>query len=528
MWTQTSTAPSRSKTGLDAVVEQSAASVRKADPETTAFLEQVAAENRARGLKPRKRAGLFSKLALAGAALASTFLPYTAQAAGVEYIIPVHAQAAGTNQSQWRSDERAMNAGSEAAVVTVVVHPRGRPAQPGDASYQVSVAPGDSFSLADVLAPVTGVNWLQVSSTQPLAWSTTYTYNQSADGTQQGQGYPVLLAEDARWAERGDKVIFVLPDTTKKRVNFGGLVRGQGTLSWTLSDTHSQLITGGSAGFTEQSFQYSPVSTALGGVQANTGDILTVTVGVDGGSSPIRAYLYLSVVDNLKPESQDPATDEGTIVRLLDRIEYRVLPDQGEVNDPYTERARVVSRTGTVVLTVGYDLNSDGTPEEVKQGNGTNTYDFQDSFTPLVAYTANPSLRVVVRDEEGHDFLRTTTGNSYTVTAEKDGYVATYEDAKAFIMANLDLVSNWAAHTTFGTQIYDAATWRAAWPKYFDGVTSPSNPEIQKIVFDDRGTSLAGNNTTLYIQNNITQTLFGMPEQEFDEFRTATKATLPN
>ncbi|MFI5166800.1 MAG: hypothetical protein ACHQQS_09295 [Thermoanaerobaculales bacterium] len=473
----------------------------------------------------------------------STAQPVTAEstAPAFSYYVPTVAHLNGANNSVWRSALRGQNLGLGVATLTYILHPRGVPGQPTDPHGVTQISAGNTFNLDDPVGRlnVDGAGWLEITSTQPLAFSSCYTYNAATDGTQQGQDFPVFdaaqLETDTRLLKSGDNVRFTIPDLSTKRVNYAVFILpGKRTTVGVrdqLYDNQGRIITNAGANFTNGTlYQWSPVDSSLSQIQVVAGDAFKVTLGEEGDVGTAYAYICLDVVDNLIQTKQDPYTDTGTITPAFTSIEYRILPDHAEENDTLTDRLAAVARPGINVTDIW--ANDLGTPSFNQHYTNTTTGAFVVQYFDNAQGTGTwtPYMRVYATNEDGYPFSRDITGTSYTIVAEKDGYVASYADVKAFALQNLDVVSIIASRGGYGGDIrYTYAQWKTMWQQYLDGVSSPSNPELKELVFNDvgDGTYNGGNSIVFQFQDGTQKVLYNNDERDFDLLMNGTNAKLP-
>ncbi len=264
------------------------------------------------------------------------------------------------------------------------------------------------------------------------------------------------------------------------------------------------------------------VPTLFGRDQAPYDRLLITPNNTPGYRSKLR--IIATPVQNNEDLSgfDDGGVQEASVEKLVTDSSFQVAPGTVEANDTFAYRLHVKSAPGTTITGCAITAGIQG----YVPGNGTKDFTWEQSSTATVAGSYPLSASCGIKDLNG-DHTRTIVGNTMTVNPEKNGYVATYADAKAFIMNNLDLVSTWASHGLFDGQPYAPATWNTAWPLYFDGVANASNPEISTIVFNDIGNTMTGNDVLLKLTNGTQQAIMGLPEQEFDQFRNAVKAKLP-
>jgi len=461
------------------------------------------------------------------------------------YYVPSSAHLNGAFSSFWKTyiggrNTSPLGSGSP-TTLTILAHPRGQPGAPTDPRLDYNVQPAATFDFDDVLSfmAYNGAAWLEVqSSDTDLAIDTTITYNQSPNGEKQGASYPVFdkatITTDPRLAHRGDRVEFRLRGNESDfRENYLIFVPPESndvhltlevySSNWGLRGTAYADVRAGTY------FQWSTLGTLFGDSNfSDPGDTLRVTIDkAGGGDGDAFAYNVVSQVQTLNPQYQDGTNLEGTIDRLIRTADYNVLPLNGEVNDASTQSVHIVSRPGTVVQQIIVDWRNAGSWADRITGT-TNELTYQTTFpTPFVGNFTGKA-RVFLMDENLAGYTRDFTSNSFAVAEEKNGYIANYADAKAFIMGNLDLVSKWTSQGTYGGSVYPPATWKTAWQTWFNGVNNPPNdPEVDYIVFNDVGNTMTGNYVIVHNKDGSASGVGFLPEQEFDQFRNGCKAKLP-
>jgi hypothetical protein len=226
--------------------------------------------------------------------------------------------------------------------------------------------------------------------------------------------------------------------------------------------------------------------------------------------------------------ANDSAIQTMTTRRLLEEFRATLTPEAAaEVNDELILNAYARTRPGAKVvgMSASYQPNENWT--HGARGDGR---DLRVSARLTYAEPADLVARAVLTavDETGNAYIRHVTGNTVPITAEQDGYVATKEDAKAFILGNLTTVSTWSSHGMAGGMPTRPTDWQAAWPLYFDGINAPpNNPELETLVFRDAGNEVTGNIMQIKGLGGYILGVGGMPEREFDSFRQGSKAKLP-
>ncbi len=468
------------------------------------------------------------------------------------YYLPVLANVHGANGSDWRSTVRFRVLGTPGvnAHYTIQAHRRGQQAQPSDPTSGTYTACGScSQTFTNILdnlmdasgqpMHLTGAYWGEVKSDTPLGIDSSTTSNHSSDGSNQGGDYETLDARtvwtNPHLAHRGDIIEFPLDGTSQTRENLILFALPLNTTDYSgptisvnteLLDMYGNTIDGASTSLTPGEFvQFSPLAPALtNGKTLNPGDVLRLRLGSDGGTGDFLLYANKSEVDNVITTSQDPSNKTGYIIPLVTSAEYRDLPQTVEQNDIFATRVAITSRPGTTIDRVLLDTSGSGTWDNNFTGNSTNQYVLETSGAALATGTWTPKMRALITDNRV-TYARDFTGNTFTVNPEHNGYIATYDNAKNFIMNNLDLVSKWASYGTIDGKVYPPSQWKTWWQESFDG--NPTNGEVDHLVFNDVGNDLTGNILQLVYKDGTITPLYGLPEQEFDQFRRAVKATLP-
>lgn len=454
------------------------------------------------------------------------------------YYIPAGAHAPGAFGSQWRLDMLLRNSapiGTPPADIVLYAHPRGQAASPNDPSYAFAMPSGASIWIPDVLGVITNdplAAWVEVRSTSTLSINEAYIHNLASTGDKTGSALPVFnaatLDSDQRLLREGDRVEFVLlgaaRNARENNIIWNAPTSCAAVATPTLLDQlGNEIAVGAPIQIPAGAYVQQTVDEAVGTTVA-LGHVLRNTIRCEQGSTtPLQAWNGVTQINTLNPQYQDSIVLQGTKYALLDAASFTTLPSAGEVNDTFYNSTIVKSRTGSVISSVGYDWNSDGQQEgQSTPGNGTNTFEQSTSFIPAEAGSLNPTINVVVNDN-GQFYVQKIKGNAYSVAAEQNGYIATYDDAKAFILGNLDRVSLWASHGIFNGGQISQATWKAAFPVYFDGINNPpENPELDYIDFRDDY-----NDVIMKMKGGSAQGIGALVEQEFDQFRRAVKAKLP-
>ncbi len=458
------------------------------------------------------------------------------------YYVPAAAHSTGAFNSFWKTLLQGRNPaplGGAPVTFEILVHPRGAPAQPTDPRMDpYRLLPQAPFDFHDILGmvPYTGAAWLEIRSDGQLDLETSSTYNASPNGEQQGSGYPVFnkatLWTDQRFAHRGDKVRFrLLGNESNTRENYIIFVPPESGPVRVTADLYDRR--GGFKGSNNLDVQpgtYTQVST-LGMLygdpnKADPGDTFVVTTDrLGGGDGDVLAYHIVSRVQTLNPQYQDSTTLEGTIERLVTSASFTTTPENGEVNDVFYRHVNVAVQEDAEITEAHIDVDSDGTYEVHYTGLSGNTFTLNDTFTPLVPYSLNPTLELFIL-KNGTYYQRLIKGNPYNATVEQNGYIANYNDAKAFIMGNLDLAAKWTSYGTIDGQVYSPNQWRTWWQELFDG--NPANQELDYLQFDDAIAIFPVGNVLKIAYTDGTATYMGgFPEQTFDQFRRVVKAAKP-
>ena len=200
--------------------------------------------------------------------------------------------------------------------------------------------------------------------------------------------------------------------------------------------------------------------------------------------------------------------------------EYSVAPRHVEVNDPVSAYARIRAAPGAIVTGGGID----GFVRNL--ANNKQQLRLEGTKIPLWPKTETVTLSYTVRTHEG-DF-GSSTNKTLFIIPESNGYIATRENAEAFIMNNLKIASVWALHGLAGGWATTPADWEAGWPLYFNGIDNPpDDPELDHLVFWDVGDGITGNIMQIYTRDGSVLGVGGMPEYEIDQFRITTRAELP-
>jgi len=418
------------------------------------------------------------------------------------YYIPVAASGNGANGSTWKTLLQGRNTADDEADVLLHLTPRGRGALPDDPITDPQyVAARSAIRWDDPLLNLfgaSGTGWLRVESSHELDFSNSYTFNQAADGTQQGQGLPVFPAtgimSHARLANAGDIVNFELYGTpwgqpAAKRENLlfwvppeSGAVRLQYTV---IGEDGGEQVTGDLACDPGMYQQVNDIDNSLG-LEVRPGSRLRLRVHSADGESDVAVYTAVSKVDNLDPLKQDPQTDEGSLDRLV-RDEL-IHVNGGEVNDPAAYTVRVGASSDASVVNVYVDWLGLGQGGTSYDGSG-NTLESQvvgqhnvatGSFTPKATATIfRPGFGQVTRHLEG---------NEYDVVEEQSfipegGYLTTKDNipALAALFGNNVNVVYLEEMRHYGED--DMTTFLDA---YTNGSIGQNDPELEEVELDDR------------------------------------------
>lgn len=437
---------------------------------------------------------------------------------------------------------RGRNLGEGTATVLMTAHPRGQAAQETDPSYLLLLAPGERFDLTNVLEAINyeGAALLEVKSTQPLALNEGITGNVSSDGAFQGAPLPfhdlknldrdprVTQAGDIRWIRLGD------PATKRSNLLQANLSSNPAReIVYLLQD--NQVLTQTTVDLPPMTYmQASTVYALFPTVTPAAGQTIRILTTAADPNTPVYTSSVISEIDNTTTRSQDPAMLAGTIEPLVTYSSVRVSPEgQLELNDTYTQTANFTTRTGTQLTSIC--VNRAGTTNTGctwgVSGNETNTAMSQQTYTADAVGALGTRARVTVWDSTmgpSYQFIRDFTSNTTTVIEEKNGYVATYDNAKSFILGNPDLAAAIGTSGTLDGQVYTFNTWKTMWPKWFDGISTIGNDEIARIIVNDGGDGVVGGNIYVLEKTDGTkQSLRGLPEAYCDRGRTGMKATIP-
>ncbi len=405
-----------------------------------------------------------------------------------QYAVPVAASGSGMNGSVWETLIMGRVESDTQADIRARLTPRGRASTPDDPiTWSLSVDGRASFRWEDPLLNLfgaSGTGWLLIESSEPLSFNDSYTYNQAADGSQQGQAIPVFpledLAADARIAHAGDVQRFELygtPDVSElpKRENWlmwqpddAGTARldywieraDGGQVTTTLSQT---LDPG-------EYLQLNGLHAAFPDYLVQPGDSLVVRVMSADGDSEVNVYQAVSHTDNATPECQDPMTDEGSISRGIESAS--IYRSSGEANDPKVSRISVNAGRKAVIEEIHIDWDGNGTYDEHITDINEQEYVREQTGAQNTNYgTWQPRMTVVFNNRRTGSVTRDFTGEAYTVTAEAEESFP-IADVRDNMLGNLDSIADifgdyvWYPDTTEEGVWYhrDAATWSSILP----------------------------------------------------------------
>lgn len=221
---------------------------------------------------------------------------------GSAIYVPAVGSLAGSHGANFRTTFQLHNFSPSPAAGKLLYHPAGRTGSAADPALAYSLAPGQTFSYADLLPAMgqSGLGTLDVISASgppPLVLARVI--------NDLGAGGALGLAEEgttaADWLKPGDVADLVIPpDLTRQRINVGVRTFGAATLAVTLSDKNGffqgarplavKAIAGGQ-------FQQYALSDFLGGAALPPGGSLRIEV--IGG----QVVVYASVVDNVTNDS---------------------------------------------------------------------------------------------------------------------------------------------------------------------------------------------------------------------------------
>lgn len=454
-------------------------------------------------------------------------------------IVPVVGKGAGFNDSQWRSELVVLNPSlTEAASGRIVFYDT----NPGDDATNPSIpftlAPRTNLVYEDILgaAGLSGNRALKILTEEAPVEVTARTWNEQ-DVNSENPEKTHLSQYTRAWKasellEKGDLAFFVLPDSAEQadgrpafRFNLHYYAErdasGEPYLKVELFNRNGEFIKGKFVSLPShargQFADFVPTLMEITQMPYDSVRILMLRGRLAVIGTPVQNNSDVRGLD-------DGGVQEPGIQRLVEEAVYTVAPTTVEANDPVVRHLRVTSRTGTRVDGCTFR----GGWETSLNGDGTNVYEHN-----VTTYPTNPGTYDVyaicgISSLDGV-FLgaRTIPAGRLTVEAERNGYVAAYADAKAYIMGNLDQVSKWLSQGTVGGYATTQANWRGWLTEWFDGIASPTNKEISHLEFLDIGTSMNGNIVGFKFTDGIATSSYGLPEREFDTLRHETKAELP-
>ena len=453
-----------------------------------------------------------------------------------QYFI-VLANTAGAGGSEWRSELLLNDVSGNGSSGRILLKPAGQSTPDANAMSTPYTINKRGAITADPLATIgfTGACTVKIlpDAGQQSPGASARIWNQVSDGQQLSQSSSPLVKAD--FLQAGDVAYFTLPkDRDAVRFNLFALgetinspffVRPQTPqVDFGLFDQYGQPISGTVKDLLDNGLlQYAPATNVLFGRNPGNNDVLRAQV--NGG----LVALLGSAAQNFGSKG-DAGNGTPVVDKLLREGYIRLAPKNAEQNDPYHLEVYAKVRDGGRVKMFGVDLDGNDSIDYVvtNEKDGSEYYYKESGPLGIAPGTYTPKLLLTLEDEQGGTFDRVMQGEPFTVVAEKNGYVANYDNAKTFIMNNLDRVSTWASHGVYGGGVFTSDVWKAAWIKYFDGVYVPgSNPEIVKMTFNDSGDTMTGNDVLMEVQGGSIQSILGMPEEEFDELRNAVKAELP-
>jgi hypothetical protein len=263
------------------------------------------------------------------------------------YYVPVVADLDGANDSAWKTLIEGFVKSDETAQIQYQMHPRGVPAGDDDPRSPVyEVYGSSSFTWAEPLgqAGASGAAWVEIVSDQPLGFSSTYVFNQSTDGTQQGQALPVFNAatiiDNQRFLHKGDTATFNLngwewEQAPTKRENLIFFVPPESAplrMSCTTKDRDGYTTNTLDLNAEPGTYFQVPVNSVNFQTEIRPGSRITCRARGNGPSlDDVLAFMTVSKVDNINAEKQDPYTDEGQQYKAIEKAE--IFRNSGEVND---------------------------------------------------------------------------------------------------------------------------------------------------------------------------------------------------
>jgi hypothetical protein len=390
------------------------------------------------------------------------------------------------------------------------LHGRGVPAGVGDPQsvprYVGAGMPDRLDDVLDNLFGASGSGWLTIRSTQPLDIGTSYTFNQAADGTQQGQGLPIFdgatVMQDQRLAHAGDTVSFELfgaafGEDATKRENLVLFVPPQASgarVEYTVMNDQGSEISSGDFYLASGVYdQVNNIQQALG-TEIRPGSALRLRIhSLDENETAV--YAAVSKVDNRDPLKQDPMTDEGSIDRLLGDASITMSPRRVEQGDQYALEMDINVNDG-YVLQVWVDEDGDG---NFNNGNYTDDsgdshfYDAKRGTLGAQPGTKSVAMQALVVDSKSNQHLRTIQGNEYEVSAEPETYTPdnSFQKTVDNMDALVDLIGGNLNTVFVGTSMhYGPGTVREILETYTNGTVGDQDPELDRVIIRESDNSV--------------------------------------
>jgi hypothetical protein len=425
-----------------------------------------------------------------------------------QYMVVGVASGPGANGSQWESRLPGRVGGTvgEADIVNSLI-PRGIPiAEVQGMTEPMYVPAGHSFRWDDPIATqfgTEGAGWMLIESSLPLSMGASYTFNQAADGTQQGQGIAVLpldgILQNSRLAKAGDVQRFELyglehgSGTPRKRENWIRAVppaSGDVSLDYWIEDAQGLRRT--DIRNTEvRSGEYTQANTLhndFAEYVPRPGDSLVTRVSALDGETDVAVWQFLTPVDNLDELKQDPYVDEGSILRGIE--EASVYRSSGEANDAAVGHIHAKAGYGSRINEVHIDWDGNGTFDNHYTGLDQEEFVFEgvDTHNPNSTGTFTPRMRVFFTGNDIGTTSRDFVGEQYTVVPEQsfipeNGYETTRDNVNtlASLFGNNVNVVYLEQMTHYGED--DMRTFLEA---YTNGTIGTNDPELEEIELDDR------------------------------------------
>lgn len=226
--------------------------------------------------------------------------------------------------------------------------------------------------------------------------------------------------------------------------------------------------------------------------------------------------------------------DPKPVPKLVCDLSLTVTPSPLESNDTITFQmgasARMENYSGTsvpVVRTIYLDVDGDGVWDQSWPGNATASVQRSISGLALIVSsttTFQPVLKAEVDNPLTGQIDSILFKGSYVVNPEKDRYVAGYVDAKSYIISNLDRVSITFASGKIQGTTFTASEWKGWLTTFFDGIDNGSNPEVDRLIFDD----LSFNRLFIYRTDGTIVPIDEIfPESDYDALRLGCMAKIP-